>query len=200
MNEKVWLVISGTSYNKKQKVYKTESSLLKAINTNSKSQEIIELSVLSRTNSVDFLKERSRDTQLRSVLGELNSNEESAIKLVTFYKQNAPDGTVYKGTWRNEKETTQKERMLVSMEKFQSDKKAFSNLLISNKKYLLTTLTSVEWYKLILDCHNFNTHVYDVERWTRNEKGERVKVLDDTSTSEMKSNFKEAKLQRKRKK
>ena len=102
---KIWIVINNASYRKKQKIYTTESSLLKAINP-SLDQEIFEYDLVSSTTSEDYLKGRNRDTQLRSVLGELDTKEESAIKLIAYYNDVAPDGKTYRLNWRTDEKIT----------------------------------------------------------------------------------------------
>lgn len=200
LNSKIWLVISESSYLRKQKIYRTESALLKAINPNS-SQEIIELDVVSITNPTDFLKERNRDSQLRSVLGELDTKEEAALKLIAHYKEFAPDGGSRTISWRTKETKTEKEIMIDQLEKYQTDKKSFANILIQNKKHFITSITSVEWYKLLLSCHNFNDYIYVRKTWIKDETlprgGKYGKV--DTATEEMVNNFKEAKKQLRKK-
>lgn len=178
---KIWIVINNASYRKKQKIYTTESSLLKAINSNL-NQEIFEYQLVSSTNSVDYLKGRNRDTQLRSVLGELDVKEESAIKLIAYYSEVAPDGKVYRKNWRTNETITFKQRMITEMEKFQTDKKAFSALLVKNRSHFMTVCSDVEWYRLLLTCHNFRSHYYS-----------RFKSVDDEKMSEHINNFDAAK-------
>ena len=47
------------------------------------------------------------------------------------------------------------------MEKLQTDKKAFSTLLVKNRRYFMTICSDVEWYRLLLSCHNFRSHYYN---------------------------------------
>jgi hypothetical protein len=139
---KIWIVTSNTSFSKKQKIYKSESSLLKAIK-NYGDQEIFEYDLVSSLKATDYLKSKSRDSQLKSVLGELDDKEESIIKMIAFYKEHAPNGKEYK-TWRSSTTTrTQKQDMLVMMEKYQFDKKAFAQMLVSNKRYFMTVMNDV---------------------------------------------------------
>jgi len=182
---KIWIVINNASYRKKQKIYTTESSLLKAINP-SLDQEVFEYDLVSSTSSSDFLKGKNRDTQLRSVLGELDTKEESAIKLIAYYNDVAPDGKTYRLNWRTDEKITFKQRMIIEMEKLQSDKKAFSTFLVKNKNHFMTVCSDVEWYVILLSCHNFMNHYYKVR--TMSEK-----------TAEYIDNFKKAKELRKKK-
>lgn len=156
---KIWIVVNNASYRKKQKIYTTESSLLKAINPRL-NQEIFEYDLVSSITSKDYIKGRNRDTQLKSVLGELGVKEESAIKLIAYYTEVAPDGREYRN-WRTNKITTHKSIMITEMEKFQTDKKQFASLLVKNKRYFMTICSDVEWYRLLLSCHNFRNHYYN---------------------------------------
>ena len=178
---KIWIVINNASYRKKQKIYTNESSLLKAINPNL-NQEIFEYNLVSSSTGEDYLKGRNRDTQLRSVLGELDVKEESAIKLISYYSDVAPDGRVYRKNWRTNETITFKQKMIIEMEKFQTDKKAFASLIVKNKRYFMTICSDVEWYRLLLSCHNFRSHYYNS-----------FTAGDDEKMLEHINNFKEAK-------
>ena len=82
--------------------------------------------------------------------------------------------------------------MIAELEKFQTDKKAFSSILVKHKKYLMTVCSDVEWYRLLLSCHNFRSHIYSVQRWTYQNR-ERTPVVNSKEEDEMVNNFKEAK-------
>ena len=107
--KKIWLVINNGSYRKKQKIYKSETALLKALNSNS-DQEIFEFDLVSSVKAKDYINAKNRDTQLRAVLGELDAKEESAIQLIKYYEKVAPDGRLYKKWRTDEVVDTQKKK------------------------------------------------------------------------------------------
>ncbi len=195
---KIWIVINNGSYrNQKHKVYKSETQLLKAISAD-KNQEILEYNLTSKITTESFFKERDRDTQLRSILGELDVKEESAMDLISFYEKNAPNGKVIKNGYGNyATETNTKEIMIKLLRKYQHDKKAFAGVLVKQKRYFTTVLTDVEWYKILLKCHGFTNPCSDKSRYDRTL---RKYVTVDTTTQEIKDNFLEAKKQLRKKK
>lgn len=153
---KIWIINSGNRYRKKTKIYKTQKELLKAISPDS-TQEIFEYDLVSSRKASDFFKEKDRDLQLRTVLGELDDFEVCSQEFVSYYIDNAPDGKkikLYKG-YNTYDLTTEKEQNLKLLRKYQSDKSALSAYLVNNKKYFITCLTTVDWYRALLKCHRF---------------------------------------------
>jgi hypothetical protein len=197
---KIWIVINNNSYrNSKYKVYKSETQLIKALSATDKNKEILEFDLISKSNVGDFFTQRERDSQLRAILGELDGKEESAIELVSLYEKLAPVGRAIKrGYGSNIVETTSKEIMLNNMRKLQMDKKAFSALLVRDKRHFFKINDSVDWYKAILKCHNFREDKSLTTR-TYNRETKKYTVID-SRTDEMKDNFNEAKKQLRKKK
>jgi alpha-D-ribose 1-methylphosphonate 5-phosphate C-P lyase len=195
--DKIWIVISNNSYrNQKYKVYKSESQLMKAISPTDTNKEILEFDLVSKVKTTDFFTQKERDTQLRTILGDLDVREESAMSLIKMYEDIAPIGRIHTG-WRYQKETNEKEIMINNLKKYQIDKKSFSALLVKNKKHFFTISTDVEWYKLILKCHNFTDNNFSKSRY---DSTLRKYVKIDERTDEMKINFIEAKKQLRKKK
>jgi hypothetical protein len=193
--DKIWILKEGRR--KKQRIYKSEKELLKAISPDS-TQEIFEYSLVSSSRSCDFFKERERDIQIRTVLGELNDNESNAVRLISYFSDNAPDGKdikLYKGYGKYDI-TNDKAEKLKMLKKYQSDKTAFSNYIITHKGYFISCLTTIEWYQILLKCHRFMNCSYGSRKW---EPTKRTYIVEDQSTDEMKNNFLEArKLLRKK--
>ena len=187
--DKIWILKEGRR--KKQRIYKSEKELLKAISPDS-TQEIFEYSLVTTSRSCDFFKERERDIQIRTVLGELNDNEENSVNLISYFSENAPDGKeikLYRGFGKYDI-SNEKSEKLKMLKKYQSDKTAFCNFITKNKGYFVSCLTTVEWYKVLLKCHRFINCSYGVRRW---EPTKRTYIIQDQSTDEMKNNFLEAK-------
>ena len=155
---KIWIVENYKKANKLRnvKIYRNESQLLKSIRQDS-DQMILEYDLKSSTKSSDFFKEKERDIQLRSVLGELDTNEESRIKLISIYEELAPENIIQKKSWNGSivGEYSKKKEIIKSLKKYQSDRNAFSAFLIENKSHFITALSSVEWYRTLLSVHNF---------------------------------------------
>lgn len=71
MSNKVWVVQNKQRYaNRKFRIYHTEAELLRAIR-GTDSLVVFEYDLVSSQTASDFLKARERDTQVRTVLGEL---------------------------------------------------------------------------------------------------------------------------------
>ena len=66
--DKIWIIQSGSRYQKKFTIYKEEAKLLKAISKD-RSATILEYDLVSKVTAEDFLTSRERDIQLRSVFG-----------------------------------------------------------------------------------------------------------------------------------
>jgi len=201
MMNKIWVIINNNSYrNQRYKIYKTETQLIKAVSPTDKNKEILEFDLISKSSVSDFFTQRERDGQLRAILGELESKEEGAIELIAMYDKVAPDGRVIKrGYGSNATEITYKEIMLGNMKKYQMDKKAFSSLLVKEKKHFFGLSSEVDWYKSILKCHNFRDNASITRTYDREN---RKYIRTDNRTEEQKNNFLEAKqqLRKKRKK
>lgn len=189
---KIWIIQSGSRYQKKFTIYKKESQLLKAISKNINST-ILEYDLVSKVTSEDFLTSRERDTQLRSVLGELGKKEQSTIDLINLYEEIAPIGREFKRrvSWHASVDTSTKEQMLNKLRQFQTDPKEIAKILVNNKKYFIREVSdSVEWLTAVLKVHNFRDHKTDRKIWNRETK--KYDVVD-TSPEELKENFKLAK-------
>lgn len=198
MMNKIWIVINNNSYrNQRYKVYKTETQLVKAVSPTDKNKEILEFDLISKSSVSDFFTQRERDGQLRAILGELEAKEEGAIELISMYEKIAPDGrTIRRGYGSNATETTYKQIMLGNMKKYQMDKKAFSSLLVKDKKYFFGLSSEVDWYKSILKCHNFRDNASITKTYNRET---RKYTKHDNRTEEQKNNFLEAKQQLRKK-
>ncbi len=197
--EKIW-IIKGSKYSKKHRIYKKETDLLKAISKDS-SLEILEYELKSSVKSSDYIKQKERDTQLRSLLGELSKDEESVVNFINLYEELAPDGKKFKRKiWQDnsikEIETSRKLEMLNNLRKLQVDKNSIIKIIKDNKKYFFKEVSNnVDWYFSILKVHNFRDHIFDQKRWDSSLK---KYVLEDTASDFIKDNFKEAKLKLKK--
>ena len=189
--DKIWIVKNKRSYAKKFRIYKSESDVLKAINSDS-DVDILEYHLDNKKTASDFFKERDRDIQLRNILGELSANEIAASELVSLFEELAPDGKIIKRWGKND--TTTKEIMLSKLKKFQTDKKILAKLLVDNKKYFFNISNEVKWYKAILKCHNFREPNVS-KTWDNINK----KYIDNTDDI-IKENFNLAKKELKSKK
>jgi hypothetical protein len=188
--DKIWILKNKRSSVRKFRVYKSESDVLRDINSES-NLEVLEYKLDNKKTASDFIKERDRDIQLRSILGELSENEIAHSELVSLFEELAPDGKVIK-RW-NQRDTTTKEIMLSKLKKFQTDKRMFVKVLVDNKKYFFTLSNEIRWYKSILKCHNFRDPID--KHWDSKEK----KYIDKTDDI-IKDNFSLAKLELKLKK
>ena len=182
---KIWIVYNKGSYKKKYKIYKTEAEVSKNV-ADTSSSTILEYELKSSTVASDYFKSKERDTQLRTILGELSEHEVNGQNLIDMYEQlgkddryNSKKGTIY-----------QLKKLLV-------DKKSFASYLVRNKKYFFQVSDSLEWILAILKCHNFQDHVYDKNKWNSST---RTYDIIDTSSELLRQNFKLAKLELKKKK
>lgn len=190
--DKIW-ILKKSKQTKNYRVFKTETELLKAISPNY-NQEVYEYELKCNFEVVDFLKQKERDIQLRSVLGELEKSEEVIINFINTYIDIAPEGRVFK---RFNKETSTKEEITNNLKKYQGDKKEIANIIVKNKKYFIKDVsTDVSWYKVLLSVHNFRDHICDQPVWDRETK---KYIKADNSTEEIKKNFILAKKELKKK-
>lgn len=183
--DKIWIVYNKGSYKKKYKIYKTEADLVKNVSNTSPST-ILEYELKSSTTASDFFLSKERDTQLRTILGELASHEVTGQNLIDLYEQLGKD----------DRYNTKKGR-LNQLKKLLVDKKSFSSYLVRNKKEFFQVSDSLEWILSILKCHNFQDHIYDRKRWNSST---RTYDIVDTSSELLRQNFKLAKLELKKKK
>jgi len=177
--DKIFLLYNKSSYKKKWRIYKSEAELIKNISP-STSGEIFEYQLTSKTAASEYFKSKERDTQLRNILGELSESEASSMELIQLFETLAVDNPTdrYRRTHLN------------NLKKFVGDKKSFANYLVNNKKYFFKVSSSLEWVLAILKCHNFQSYNYDSLKWNSEDK-KYIRV--DTSTEELRQNFKLAK-------
>lgn len=183
--DKIWIVYNKGSYKKKYKIYKTEADLVKNV-SNTSTSTILEYELKSSTTASDFFLSKERDTQLRTILGELADHEVNGQNLIDLYDQ------LGKGNRYNSKNG-----IINQLKKLLVDKKSFSSYLVRNKKTFFQVSDSLEWILAILKCHNFQDHVYDRKRWNSST---RTYDVVDTSSELLRQNFKLAKLELKKKK
>jgi len=69
--DKIWIVYNKGSYKKKYKIYKTEADMVKNV-SNTSTSTILEYELKSSNIASDYFKSKERDTQLRTILGELS--------------------------------------------------------------------------------------------------------------------------------
>lgn len=186
--DKIWIVYNKGSYKKKYRIFKSESDMIKNISTNSTST-ILEYELKSSVVASDYIKTKERDTQLRTILGELSDHEVNFLKLIELYDSLVPENP-------NDR-YNRKQNQINHLKKISHDKKSFANYLINNKKHFFTVSDTLEWTLAILKCHNFQDYIYDNKRWDSSTK---TYVLVDTASDELKKNFKLAKLELKKKK
>lgn len=182
MDNRIWIVTRNYS---KTRIFKSENEMFKNIKINDNKTIINEYELKSSQNASDYTKARERDTQLRTVLGELSDHEANGFRLVELYESLAKEDAV------------KKMRKIEALRKLASDKKSLTSYLIREKKYFFTILDDVEWLLAILKCHNFRDHKYDRDRWDVNT---RMYVKVDNSTQKLKDNFMQAKKELKNKK
>lgn len=195
--DKIWIIQSSSRYQKKFSIYREESKLLKAISKD-RTTTILEYDLVSKVTSEDFLMARERDSQLRSVLGELSNKEQSTIEFVNLYERIAPVGKKFKKriSWHESVDTSTKEQMLIKLRKFQTEPKELARILINEKSYFIEQVSdSVEWFVALLRVHNFRDHLTGPKRW--NSETKKYEVVDNTS-EQLRDNFKLAKKQLKR--
>lgn len=184
---KVWFIKSRYNRSRGGKYYRSEKEFFKNILTDDKREFSIFEEVESGTSGVykaNSLKEKDRDIQLRSVLGELNKYEEAISNFIKAYTELS-------------KEEKRKSHCLKLMIQSQLDKKIFSTILISNKRYFISEVsTTIEWYKLLLRCHNFVDCRYSGRIWDNVAK---KSINKNTEPKEIVDNFLEAKKQLRKK-
>lgn len=190
--DKIWIIKSGSRYQKKFTIYKEESKLLKAISKD-RTATILEYDLVSKVTSEDYLVSKERDSQLKSVLGELSDKEQAVIDFVNLYENIAPTGKKFKKriSWHESVETSTKEQMLLKLRKFQTEPKELAKIIVNNKKYFINDVSrTTEWYLSLLKVHNFRNHITSRRIWDRNEK---KYIIEDNSPDEIRDNFKQAK-------
>jgi hypothetical protein len=188
--DKIWIVYNKGSYKKKYKIYKTEADLVKNVSDSSTST-ILEYELKSSNVASDYFKSKERDTQLRTILGELSDHEVNGQNLINLYEQLAKDeASISRTRYYKKGQINQLKKLLV-------DKKSFASYLVRNKSYFFQVSDSLEWILAILKCHNFQDHVYDRKRWNSST---RTYDVVDTTSELLRQNFKLAKLELKKKK
>lgn len=81
--------------------------------------------------------------------------------------------------------------MLNRLKKFQTEPKEIARILVNEKRYFIREVSdSVEWLTAILKVHNFRDHKTDRRVFNRET---RLYEVVDTSSEELKTNFKLAK-------
>lgn len=194
--DKIWIVYNKGSYKKKYKIYKTEAEVSKNVADTSASI-ILEYELKSSTVASDYFKSKERDTQLRTILGELSEHEVNGQNLIDMYEQlgkNDGYNSVFFSTADKDRKTF---LTIYQLKKLLVDKKSFASYLVRNKKYFFQVSDSLEWILTILKCHNFQDHVYDKKKWNSST---RTHDIVDTSSELLRQNFKLAKLELKKKK
>jgi hypothetical protein len=187
--DKIWIVYSKGSYKKKYKIYKTEADLVKNV-SNTSSSTILEYELKSSTTAPDFFKSRERDTQLRTILGELADHEVTGQNLINMFEKLSKDEIIISRTRYNKKV------IINQLKKLLVDKKSFASYLVRNKKDFFKVSDSLEWILAILKCHNFQDHICDRKRYNSSLK---VYEVVDTSSELLRQNFKLAKAELKKK-
>lgn len=185
--DKIWIVYDKGSYKKKYRIYKSEKDMAKNI-IDSNRLTILEYELKSSLVASDYIKSRERDTQLRTVLGELEAHEINANNLIELYQSLVPENP-------NDRYATKK-RTLNDLKKLALDKKSFAGYLTRNKRQFFKVSNSLEWLLAILKCHNFQDHIYEHPKWDPNT---RTYIKVDTSSQELRDNFKLAKSELKKK-
>jgi hypothetical protein len=181
--DKIWILYDKNRYAKKKyNIYKTESELIKNITPGS-NKVIYEYELKSTQIPADFFTARERDTQLRTVLGELSPIEESVINLIGKLNELA-------------EENRYKKVHIQQLGKIMNNKVAVSRYLTGNKSYFMKVSDSKDWLLAVLKCHNFQDPFFD-KKW--NSVDRQYNKIDNLS-DEFKSNFKLAKLELKNKK
>lgn len=142
---KVWYVIGKWE----SRFYKSERAFLSANNINSSSKVIVYEEVETGiTGEIygNILKQKEREQQLNVILGTADEYSEKFMKLVNMYKEITSE------------EDRNKKYYLKNFKIIGPDKKKISSFLTGKKRYFLMYVSnSVEWYKTLLECHNFTT-------------------------------------------
>lgn len=188
--DKIWIVYNNRFHKRKYMVYKTEAEMAKNVSSEDTNSTILEYELKSSISPSDYFTSRERDTQLRTILGELSEHEVNAQHLIDMYEKLAKDEYTISRTRYSKK------RVLNQLKKIISDKKSFSYYLVKNKNHFFQLSESVDWLLSILKCHNFQDHVYDLKRWNNSSRSYEV---IDTASDTLKENFKLAKAELKKK-
>lgn len=183
--DKIWIIHNKRSYARKFNVYKDEANMLKNLK-NTPNSEVLEYELKSSSNASEYLKSRERDTQLRSILGELSSYESNALKLIQLYESLASI-PVHKASHDDHK----KEKILRLLKSSLSNKKSFSNVLSSYKADFFKISDSVEWITAILRCHNFRDYKCSIYEYDYKSHQYKNKFIE---SDELKKNFNLAKM------
>jgi len=188
MSDKIWIVERKGRYTKKKRTFKSETEMIKSL-TDSDQYIITEYELKSTQNASDYIKSKERDTQLRTVLGELSDHETNGLRLIELYESLAPVDP-------NDRYNKKASR-ITNLKKLISDKKSLAAYLIREKKHFLTVSESTEWLLAILKCHNFQDYKYERDRWDSNT---RTYIRVDNTSETFRENFKLAKKELKGKK
>jgi hypothetical protein len=191
--EKIWVIFNNCR-NRSYRLYKKESDLLRDISKDS-NLKILEYRLESSTKANDYIKSKDREHRIKGILGEITDEHRDIQNFISLFEKLAPEDKLYKkaiigGTHFKKIKTPNKLEILNNLKKFQQNKKEIVRIIKNNKKYLFSRVsTSVDWYLCILKIHNFRDHIYGDKSWN-NGKFEII----DTSTKEIRKNFKLAKL------
>lgn len=184
--EKIWIVKAKRSSARKFTIYKSESELLKNI-VSSENFEVFEYTLESKITTKDYLIQRERDLQIRTVLNELNEDEVIINEFIRTYERLAPEGKKYKTYYGEER--TKKSDWIDELKKCNS-KKDLAKKIIADKKYFITLSTDVDWYVSVLKIHNFRDHKYKNRYYSSKER----KFITKEIPEEIENNFRKAKL------
>lgn len=189
--DRIWIIKTNNRYQKKYTIYREESKLLKAISKDTDCS-ILEYKLQSETKSSDYLLSKDRESQLKSVLGELTEKEQACIDFINLYEKEAPVGKEFKKyvSWNNYIDTSTKNETLSKLRKLQSEPKEVARILSKEKEHFINILQTPEWYLAILKVHNFRDHKSGKRRWNRELK---VYETIDNSSEDLRNNFKLAK-------
>ncbi len=132
------------------KFFRNQKALMKAINENTNTEVFIfefKETVLASDLFKGTIKERDRDIQIKSILGETDKYEEAILNFKRMLEETAPSE-------RSRNVILEKLRVLGC------NKDTF-NEIVNNyrmKNYILMNVSSsVEWYETVLRCHNFKS-------------------------------------------
>ena len=126
--------------------FKTEKSFLSNVREDD-TREVLIYSLVDSGIAGEVKKstitERDRDDQLKTILGEADKYEEAISCFRAKFDEIAQD-------------TRGKRHILSTLKIIGLNKKEFSNMASNNREYLLFEVSdSVEWYQILLKCHNF---------------------------------------------
>lgn len=132
------------------KFFRNQKSLMKAINENTNTEVFVfELkeTLIASDLFKGTIKERDRDIQIKSILGETDKYEEAILNFKRMLEETAPSE-------RSRNVILEKLRVLGC------NKDTFSEIVGNYrlKNYILLHVSnSVEWYQTVLRCHNFKS-------------------------------------------